>query len=471
MRDRPVWLGLAAFLVATVISLLYGLSSPHPLPQPGPAGLDAARPSPSPSRSPGEGLWLTYHHDTDRSGRDPWPGTYRNLHPAWTSDALDGKVYAEPLVSRHGLVVATEANSVYLLDLATGHQIWRTNIGPPVPNSILPCGNVDPVGITGTPVIDPVTGSIYAVATVAAPAPHYVLVSLDGGTGEVRWQRVLQAPGFDVLVENQRAALTLASGLVDIAFGGRAPGDCGAYHGWLMAAAKDGTGGIFSYPLQTLRGGGIWAPSGPALDPRGNLVVATGNSFNNGVHDQGSSILSFSPRLTLLDSFAPQNWVQLDTADLDLGSTGPMIVGGGVAFQVGKEGTGYLVDTERLGGIGGDLFHGQACRTAYGGNATAGGYIYVPCSVAITALKLASDGKSFTTSWKGPHMNAAPPIVSGGVVWSVDLTTYHLFGLDPKTGAISFDFDIGGAMTFTTPTASSGRLFIAAAKVVKAFSE
>jgi len=455
------------------LALLDGVSAPPPEPAfPGDSRtLDAARASPSPAIEPGSELWLTYHRDTDRSGFDPWRGTYRDVQPLWASSTLDGKIYAEPLVSSHGLVVATEANSVYLLDLATGKQVWRTHIGMPVANSILPCGNVDPLGITGTPVIDAGTGLVYAVATLSQPTPHYLLFALDGATGALAWQRVLAPPGFDMLVENQRAALTLSAGMVYVAFGGRAPGDCGKYHGWLMASAADGTGPLLSHPLPTGRGGGLWAPSGPALDPLGNLVVTSGNSFGSGTYDQGNSVLRFSPSLGFLDSFAPANWSDLNDGDLDLGSTGPLMVGNGIAFQAGKEGTGYLVDTSHMGGVGGDLFHAKACYPAFGGNATANGYVYVPCTVAITALKLSLGGKpSFTTAWKGPHMNAAPPIVSGGAVWSVNLTTGHLVGLDPRTGDLKFTLDIGKAVTFTTPTASAGRLFVAATDVVRAFT-
>ena len=75
----------------------------------------------------------------------------QQLTVAWNTP-LDGAVYAEPLVVGGHVIVATENNSLYSLNADTGQVEWQTNIGIPATRSELPCGNIDPLGITGTPV-------------------------------------------------------------------------------------------------------------------------------------------------------------------------------------------------------------------------------------------------------------------------------------------------------------------------------
>src|SRR4051794_16828263 len=98
--------------------------------------------------------WPTYHRDNARAG----VGSAARIaslarDPAWTA-RLDGAAYAEPIVARGLLLVATENNSVYAFDLR-GHRRWRRHLGTPVDGSTLPCGNIDPSGITSTPALDP----------------------------------------------------------------------------------------------------------------------------------------------------------------------------------------------------------------------------------------------------------------------------------------------------------------------------
>ena len=187
---------------------------------------------------------------------------------------MDGAVYAEPLVVGDHVLVATEGDSLYALDAHTGKVQWRTNVGKPVPLSDLPCGNIDPLGITGTPVYDPATGLVFAVAEVSGPA--HVLLGIDAGTGQVRVRRLADPAGMEPRAQQQRAALALSGGRVYIAYGGLF-GDCGNYHGWVVAVRTDGAGPLLSYQVPTSRMGGIWAPPGPVVDSAGRLYVAVGN--------------------------------------------------------------------------------------------------------------------------------------------------------------------------------------------------
>jgi outer membrane protein assembly factor BamB len=112
-------------------------------------------------------------------------------------------VYGQPLVVGDRVLVATEADSLYALSLRTGQVQWRANVGEPVPLSELPCGNIDPLGITGTPVYDPGTGLVYAVAEVTGPA--HLLVGVEVDSGRVRVRRRADAPGMNLWVPEIRS--------------------------------------------------------------------------------------------------------------------------------------------------------------------------------------------------------------------------------------------------------------------------
>src|SRR6266496_2610758 len=183
--------------------------------------------TPTASASTGDD-WTTYHHDNSRAGYEAGAPDPQRLTQAWKVH-LDGAVYAEPLVIGGHVLVATENDSLYSLDARTGQVLWRTNVGTPMPLSQLPCGNIDPLGITGTPVYDPATNLVFAVAEIRGPS-HF-LVGVDATTGGVRIRRRVESPDGDIRAHQQRAALALSQGLVYVAYGGL-NGDCGDYHGW-----------------------------------------------------------------------------------------------------------------------------------------------------------------------------------------------------------------------------------------------
>ena len=99
--------------------------------------------------------WIVYHGDVEGSGVATSIASVNVSSPAWTSPALDGQLYGEPLVSSGRVFVATENDTVYALSATTGAVLWSTHLGAPVPSGSLPCGDISPtLGITGTPVID-----------------------------------------------------------------------------------------------------------------------------------------------------------------------------------------------------------------------------------------------------------------------------------------------------------------------------
>jgi hypothetical protein len=411
--------------------------------------------------------WSTYHHDAQRTGVDPTQSPAASVSAGWTSPALDGKVYAEPLVDNGHVIVATEGNTVYSLNAGDGSIAWSQNLGPSVVPTGFPCGDIDPIGITGTPVIDTTTGIVYAVAFLAPL--HHELFALNVSTGAVLWHRTVDAPGADPQVHNQRGALGLSQGYVSVPFGGRA-GDCGQYQGRVVASPVNGTGALLTYTVPTAREGGIWGPAGPTVDPgTGDVLVATGNSGSTTTFDYGESVIRLSPSLSVLDYWAPSNWVALNQGDVDIGSVGPTILGNNRIFQAGKAGVGYLLAANHLGGVGGEVFSADVCAGGgvFGGTAYAAPYIYVPCNNGLAAVLVAPDGNSFSVAWRGPSGNARPPIVAGGLVWSLYPTALEAFS--PTTGTPVYQAAVSGIATFSTPSSGAGQVFVAANGGVRSF--
>lgn len=217
------------------------------------AGLLALAASPPLSVLAQDSSVLTYHGDNSRSGQYVVPTlSWEKARSVELDRAFNahvaGSMYAQPLYWRPPgadagmLFVATEDDVVQALDATTGKELWRRVVGRPVRRSSLPCGNIDPLGITGTPAIDPTTQAIYfdgAVERRNGPRHEVFALSTKDGSVLPGWPidvaALLQKAGrhFDPSVHNQRAALTLLDGTVYVAFSGHF-GDCGNYHGWVV---------------------------------------------------------------------------------------------------------------------------------------------------------------------------------------------------------------------------------------------
>jgi outer membrane protein assembly factor BamB len=411
--------------------------------------------------------WPTYHHDNARTGylaNEPDP--QRLIH-AWTAQ-LDGAVYAEPLVIGDRVIAATEGDTLYSLDDRTGRVQWRTNIGQPVPPSTVNCrATIDLLGITGTPVYDPATGLVFAVAEVSGP--KHLLVGVDVNTGEVHIRRPVDVPQMDPpRIYLQRPALALSHGMVYIAFGGLAD-DCGTYHGTIVASQTDGKGPLLSYQVPTRDSGGIWGPSGPAIDQQGRVYVSTGNEDHIGSAnwDLSNAVLRLSPTLQLEDRFAPAQWREQDTGDQDLGSMGPALLPGGLVFIAGKAGFGYLLHAHDLGGIGGQAAVVSICGLAQGGVATVGSQVFVPCFDGLRRV-LDAPGTMLRVDWHAANQITLPPIVGGHTLYSLDLDGI-LYALDIGTGLERAEISLGIAVPhFATPAISQGRIFVGTYKGVSA---
>src|SRR6266849_3064113 len=399
--------------------------------------------------------WTTYHANNQRTGYIPSTPDPHRLSKIWGTQ-LDGSVYAEPLVVGNRVIVATEGDSLYALDPNTGSVQWHTNVGTPVPLSSLPCGNIDPLGITGTPVYDPATGLVFAVAEVTGPA--HILVGVDVNTGQVKVRRSADAPGMEPRPQQQRSALLLSQGIVYIGYGGLA-GDCGNYHGWVIGLRTDGQGSMRVFQVPTTRQGGIWAPAGPAVDAKGNIYVAVGNgAATQGSWDHSDSILRLSPKLQLEDGFAPTGWQRENAVDADLGSMGPLLLPGGLIFADGKSGKGYLLKADDLGGIGGQALVMTICH-AYGGAAAVGSIIFIPCSNGMMQAQV-GPGIRLKPGWKAPHLVAGSPVVGGHTVYNLDAHNGILYAFNMDTGAVIASAPVGQASRFATPALAGSYIFV-----------
>ncbi len=326
---------------------------------------------------------LSYHGDERRSGNYVVPAlTWQRaqaVHPDHAFDArVDGHLYAQPLYWRAPgsnsamVLTASESDVVQAFDAQTGKQLWRRSVGRPVAGSALPCGNINPLGITGTPVIDPSGQGIYFDAAVAqADGPHHEAfgLSLKGGSVLPGWPvdvaAALQRAGlrFDARPQNQRTAFSFLDDTVYAGYGGHF-GDCGDYHGFVVGFPLRDPGKVASFETRA-RGGGIWAPGGLAVVGH-DIFAATGNTFGAGTWSDGEAVFRLSADLRRSDAkrdfFAPADWKTLDAGDEDLGGSNPIALdvpsaGGSqpLILALGKDRKAYLFDRNNLGGIGGQL--------------------------------------------------------------------------------------------------------------------
>lgn len=374
---------------------------------------------------------------TGGKGEAPWPsfggggahaqagvdvsGHAGALRRKWETAPLDGAIYAEALVAGGCVYVATENDSVYALSEATGALVWRSHLASPVTSGLACPGDIDPSGVTGTPVLDPARDLLWAVVlTSVAGRPEHEVVALSARTGELLRRTKIALPGTDPAAEQQRAALDLEDGNVYVPLGGLY-GDCGNYKGAVISVPEAPGHALGYWHTPTAREGAVWEVGGPDVLANGDLLLATGNSAASPgqAFDGGDAVIELTPGLRLASYFAPSAWAQWNVADLDLGSTGPALLPGGLAFQVGKAGVGFLVSTSQLGGIGGQLASAQVCNGgAYGADAVSGATVYVPCTGGVVAVRAA--GRSLRVLWRSGAGGAGSPVVAGGRVFEED---------------------------------------------------
>jgi hypothetical protein len=286
-----------------------------------------------------------------------------------------GQMYASPLYLENGpankgvFFAVTTGNDVFALDETTGAVVWTKNIGPAAQDTGAGCGNVHPLGILGTPVIDAASRTIYvagAIGPVTIQRHEVHALSVDDGTERPGWPATVKVSAgnvtFTASPENQRGALSLLNGILYVPYGGHW-GDCGAYHGWVIAIDTKNPQTIAGWTTEGSQSG-IWAPGGLASDGTGVFAI-TGNQFGPpATHTDSEEMVKLTGMAVVdrKDIFYPTHWSQMDQNDADFGSNSAVYVEvpgatpGALAVSAAKDGHVYFVDSKNMGGMGGQVF-------------------------------------------------------------------------------------------------------------------
>ncbi len=421
--------------------------------------------------------WTVYHGNINGSGAADTVSSVDTKSPAWTSAALDGQVYGEPLISSGRVFVATENDTVYALSSTHGNVVWSTHLGTPVPANSLPCGNISPtVGITGTPVIDQARSELFVVADeVVGGKPVHMMVGLSSDTGRTQMEERVDPPGADPAALLQRTGLTLDSGRVIFGLGGNY-GDCAPYRGRVEAINELG-GKSLVFTVDAAAGdskGAVWmGGAAPTIDGSGNIWVSVGNgsvTSRGKAFDDSDSVLKLSPGLSLLAYFAPGNWPQNNANDLDM-SSAPALLSDGQIVVSGKSRIVYLLNASDPGGVGGqEASQASGCsQDIDGGTAVIGTTVYLPCGSGTIAVQATQSPATIHLLWTA-KVGGGPPIAAAGMIWTID-PNGTLYGLNADTGKVQQQSSIGApANHFPTPSVGAGLLVASAADRVVAFT-
>jgi hypothetical protein len=462
----------------------------------------------------------TYHNDLYRSGQYVVAKlTLKNagrmrLERAF-SGAVNGAVYAQPLYwhapgeAGGEVIVATETNHVTALDATTGAVMWDRVLAPSVAGGTLPCGNIAPEGITGTPVIDAASGSLYVAATALASGGKVASlvygVSLKSGHVLPGWPVNVGASlariNFSPLAQGERGALAFQHGELYVPYGGRY-GDCDDYHGSVVAIRTAHPAVTGAWQTLAVRGG-VWSVGGVAIAD-GNLFVVTGNTSGATTWSGGEAIVRLNATLKMSGGaqsyFAPSNWEDLDNADKDLGGSNsmPIDVGGRkLIVALGKDGNAYLADRLNLGGVGGQLAQTPASTGEIIGGAASwagAGAAFVAfqgngaarkcgSNNGLTVLRVTGGAKpSIATAWCGGLDGGGDPIVttSNGtddrIVWAVGAEgDNRLHGYAAQNGAVVFNGgtagdQMQGVRHMSTILVAHDRFYVASDNRIYAFA-
>jgi len=446
----------------------------------------------------------------------------QSLHLDTTFTAkYSGAAYAQALYLDRGgardlVIAATEANQVTAFG-PTGAVVWQVSLGAPqpMPNAAegAGCGNINPLGITGTPVIDPASGTIYLDAMIRENnAAHHRLfaLSVDDGATRPGWPIDVAtaikgtATAFTPAPQNQRGGLTLVGGRVYVPYGGHS-GDCGNYRGWVVAVPVDQPSALTAFESASTRAGD-WTPGGVSSDGTSVFTVFGNGGGTTWAHSEAALRLGAGAAFSgnAPDYWAPANWQSLDQSDTDLaGPAMPLDLPGATPSRLlvvfGKDGNVYLLARDNLGGIAAPVAqlhaaNGVILNTSAMYRTASGTYVVFRArgatgcpgltgSSSLVSVKIApGTPPHLSLAWCAGTGNSGSPIAtttdgaSNPIVWAVGAEgDNRLHGYDGDTGAVVFaGGGAGDAMAstsrFITPIVARGRVFVAANGQLYAFT-
>jgi hypothetical protein len=339
---------------------------------------------------------------------------------------LDGTVDSSPIAVGGLVVVTTSYGKAIAIDPRNGRIRWRYT--PPGYKSW-----------AGSPQItnsSPVSDGRYVWSASPDGKIHKLVAASGREVTTGAWPAaVTRLPGREKL----GTALNLDAGRVLVTTGGY-NGDAPPYQGHVvaLAAASGRVLGIFNalcserHSLQAPdtcpeSGAAIWARSGAVVDPvTHNVLVATGDGKWDGRRYWGDSVLMLSPDARrLLQSWTPKTQAELESGDVDLGSTAPALLPGRLALQSGKDGLMRVLDLTKLNGRGGTGRTGgelQTLPTPGGGGlfsapAVSGSLVVVADFSATAAYRL--QGRRLHLLWRNGSAGTSP-VVAGGLLYVYD---------------------------------------------------
>ena len=473
-----------------------------------------------------------HHHDS----RD---GLY--IDAAFTSSAaakltrdlnfdgtIAGNVYAQPLYIEDGpkgkamIIVATESNNVYALDAGNGTIIWQRNVGEPVSAIDLICTKLDPMGITGTPVVDLASRALFLDAMITpdgGTTKKHLILSLNVDTGDINpgWPVDVEATvtyngiQFDPSIQMQRPALGIVGKILYVGYGSMR--DCSPFHGWLVGVPIDNpdpASVVTAWAAATkTHGGAIWGVGGIASDGK-NPFVITGNTFSPPNWQGGEAVIRFQPGPIFsgspADYWVPEDWLDLDSFDWDLGSSGPLLVDvpgatpSHLVVALGKDRRMNVVNRDNLGGISAPV----AVSVVASSTILQAAVTYRTKQSTLVALRANNDGNTVLSALRITATN--PPTIASGwnvnrgaggcgspfvtstdgtnnmIVWVVGTEDHltagdqRLHGYDGDTGAVVYDGGgpnelMAGTHDYsTTGIVARGRIYVAGDNKMYAFS-
>jgi hypothetical protein len=494
----------------------------------------------------------TYHNDTARDGANSQEYALTPANITATSFgkvascAVDGAIYGQPLWvanvtsagAKHNVVFVTtqhdtlfafdgEANtcvtlwSINLIDAAHGGSSGE--IAVPSTSVGAGAGDIQPeVGVNGTPVIDPASGTLYVLSksidsTLSTFYQRLHAIDIASGAEKAGSPALIAGsfPGtgsggstvaFSSKQQNQRPGLALVNGTVFVAWGSHE--DSNPWYGWIMGYRYSSGGwtqtAVFN-STPNLRGGGIWMGGGaPAVDAANHLYFLTGNGGFNANNpsapnnDYGDSLLQADTSLNITSYFTPSDELADDQSDRDFGSGGAAVLadlpaGNSVTHALvcgGKDGTLYVLNRDLLGGFGDsaavqtlNIGHGLFSTSAIWNNrlfvAGSGGplvsYVLNPSTAQFTPATASSHAYGFPGST--PSVSASG--TQNGVVWVLDTHSYCTRQSAACGPAVLHAYDAanlsaelwnsglnaadtaGNAVKFSVPTVANGRVYVA----------
>ena len=269
---------------------------------------------------------------------------------------------------------ATASNNVVALDETTGAVVWTKSVGAAPTANGVSCGDIHPIGIISTPVIDAQARTIFVAGAVGTSSimNHQIhALSVDDGTERSGWpvdvSKVTSGSvAFTPTPQNQRSALSLVNGILYVAYGGH-NGDCGTYHGWVVAVNSANPASVAGWATAG-EGDAIWAAGGLASDGNGVFATTGDNHPRVTTHSDSEEVIRITGMAVADRSnqnlFYPTEWATMDNTDADLSANSPVYLqvpdsAGGTTrtyvVAITKDGSFYVLNSKNLGGIGGQV--------------------------------------------------------------------------------------------------------------------